>query len=66
MVHVLTALITKKKTQPMIQSVFEEHALRDKSLKKMQIVLLVQVTKQLTLQLTTQYALDLNVLTMRN
>ena len=66
MVHVLTVLITRKKTQPMIQSVFEDHALRDKNLKKMRTVPIVWITKQLTPQLTTRFALDLNVLTMRN
>lgn len=60
--HALTVQHTKNKIQTMTSSALEALALRDRSLSKMQIALLVQITKQLTPQLTTQYALDLYVL----
>ena len=64
--HALTAQHTKNKIQAMTLSALEAPALHDKSLSKMPIALFVQITKQLTPQLTTRFAIDLYVLTMKS
>ena len=64
--HALTVQRTKNKIQAMTSSALEAPALHDKSLSKMQIAPIVRITKQLTPQLTIQFAIDLNVLTTKS